>query len=137
MPRGSELQKPTAKVSERMRRVATSATAPEIRVRRVVRRLKLRYTCKTSRLPGRPDLLLLDYQVAIFVHGCFWHGCSRCYVEPKRNRLWWRKKIANNQLRDRRKAAQLRRLGYSVMTVMEHDTEVRLETRLRGLVTRG
>lgn len=132
---GSKPMKPTASVSARMRRVATSATAPELRVRRVIRRLGVRYTSNNPRLPGKPDLLLLDYQVAVFVHGCFWHGCPRCYVEPKRNRQWWREKIANNQRRDRRKAAQLRQLGYSVITVMEHDSEARLEARLRRLVS--
>lgn len=57
-----------------------------------------------------------------------------CYIEPKRNRKWWRQKIANNRKRDRRKAADLRRLGYSVITLMEHDGDERVERRLRGMV---
>ena len=114
-----------------MRRVATKGTAPERRVRAVARRLKIRHTTQTSRLPGKPDLVLPDHNVAVFVHGCFWHGCPRCYAEPKRNRQWWRQKIANNRRRDRRKAAELRRLGYSVITLMEHDRDERVERRLR------
>ena len=132
MPKPLQPLKPTAEVSERMSRVATKRTAPERRVRAVVRRLGIRHTTQTSRLPGKPDLVFPDHNVAVFVHGCFWHGCPRCYTEPKRNRKWWRQKIANNRRRDRRKADQLRRLGYSVITLMEHDSDKRVEKRLRN-----
>jgi len=115
-----------------MRRVATKGTAPERRVRSVARRLKIRHTTQTSRLPGKPDFAFRKHKVAVFVDGCFWHGCPRCYTEPKRNRRWWRQKIANNRRRDRRKAAELRRLGYSVITLMEHDSDERVALRLRS-----
>jgi len=131
MLRKPRLLKPTPEVSDRMRRVATKGTEPEQRVRRVVRQKGIRHTSKTDSLPGRPDLVLPDYGIAVFVHGCFWHGCPRCYVEPKRNRQWWRQKIANNRRRDRRKADQLRGLGYSVITFMEHDDERRISVRLK------
>ena len=123
---------PTAEVSKRMRRVATRGTRPEREVRRVVRRLGIRHTTRTDHLPGRPDLLLTELNVAVFVHGCFWHGCPKCFRAPKRNQRWWKAKIANNRKRDRRKSDQLRRLGYSVVTLMEHDGERRIEARLRG-----
>lgn len=116
-----------------MRRVATSGTQAELQVRRVVRRLAIRHTTRTNHLPGRPDLLLTELNVAVFVHGCFWHGCPRCFRAPKRNRQWWTEKIANNRKRDRRKSDQLRRLGYSVLTLMEHDGEERIKVRLRGI----
>jgi len=130
MPRSLSPLKPTAEVSERMRRVATKDTEPERRVRRIARQLRIRHTTQTASLPGKPDLLLPDHGIAVFVHGCFWHGCPRCYVEPKRNRQWWRQKIANNRRRDRRKADHLRKLGYSVITLMEHDSDTRIMARL-------
>lgn len=113
-----------------MRRVATTGTKPELQVQRVLRQLGIRHTSKNSSLPGKPDIVLPNLGIAVFVHGCFWHGCPRCFVEPKRNRQWWRQKIANNRRRDRRKADQLRRLGYSVITLMEHDSESRIYRRL-------
>ena len=116
-----------------MRHVQTRGTKPELRVRRIVRQLGVRHTSRNAGLPGRPDLVLPDYNIAVFVHGCFWHGCPRCYVEPKRNRRWWRQKITNNRRRDRRKADQLRRLGYSVITLMEHDSDRRIKARLHRL----
>jgi len=114
-----------------MRRVATKGTKPEVRVRKIARQMGVRHTSRTADLPGKPDLVLPDHGIAVFVHGCFWHGCPRCYVEPKRNRQWWRQKIANNRRRDRRKADQLRRLGYSVITLMEHDSDRRIKARLQ------
>lgn len=133
MPRAARLLKPTPEVSERMRQVPTRGTKPELRVRRIVRQIGIRHTSRTENLPGRPDLVLHDHNIAIFVHGCFWHGCPRCYVEPKRNRQWWRQKIANNRRRDRRKADELRRLGYSIITLMEHDSDRRIKVRLQRL----
>jgi len=128
--------KPTPEVSERMRRVQIRGTKPELRVRRIVRQMGVRHTSRPTGLPGKPDLVLPDHDIAIFVHGCFWHGCPRCYVEPKRNRRWWRQKISNNRRRDRRKADQLRRLGYSVITLMEHDSDSRVERRIARLTGR-
>jgi len=133
VPLKLEPLRPTPEVAERMRRVATRDTEPERRVRKIVRQVGIRHTSRTSHLPGKPDLVLPDYGIAVFVHGCFWHGCPRCYVEPKRNRQWWRQKIANNRRRDRRKADQLRRLGYSVITLMEHDDDRRISARLEKI----
>jgi len=124
---------PSPEVAARMRAVATRDTGPELRVRKVIRALGLKFTSLTGHLPGKPDLVLPDHKIAVFVHGCFWHGCPRCYVEPKRNRRWWRQKITNNRRRDRRKADQLRRLGYSVITLMEHDSDRRIKARLHRL----
>jgi len=119
-----------------MRRVPTRGTKPELRVRRIVRQMGVKHTASTSGPPGKPDLILPDYNIAVFVHGCFWHGCPRCYIEPKRNRWWWRQKIFNSRRRDRRKADQLRRLGYSVITLMEQDPNSRVERRIARLTGR-
>lgn len=130
MPSQPQPIAPEYAVSERMKRVGTTGTGPELRVRRVVRRAGISYTTKTQHLPGRPDLLLPKFGLAIFVHGCFWHGCDRCFVAPQRNRNWWLKKIERTRLRDRRKANQLRLLGFSVLTIREHDDDSRIERRL-------
>jgi DNA mismatch endonuclease (patch repair protein) len=82
-------------------------------------------------LPGRPDLVLPRRGVVVFVHGCFWHGCPRHFTEPVHNRLWWREKIAANRRRDRRKEESLRRLGWSVVNVWEHEDPVRAANRIQ------
>jgi len=69
----------------------------------------------------------------LFVHGCFWHGCPRHYREPRSNRAFWAGKIARNRGRDRRTVAALRRAGWSVMVVWEHELRdpERVRRRLR------
>lgn len=121
---------PDPATSERMRRVETRGTGPELRARRAARRVGVRFTTKTDGLPGSPDLLLPGVRVAVFVNGCFWHGCPRCFRPPRRNRAWWIAKIERNRRRDRRASDRLRRLGYSVVTLMEHDDDRRMESRL-------
>lgn len=122
------------RVSERMRKVATRGTGPEKRVMSIARKLNLKYTTRTQDFPGKPDLILLDLDVAIFVHGCFWHGCKTCFVVPKTNTDWWLRKIDETRRRDRRKSAHLRALGYSVVTFWEHDSKSRVERRIRSIL---
>lgn len=93
-------------------------------------------------MPGRPDFLFRAEKVAVFVHGCFWHGCQRCYRPPKSNRSFWRRKLAENRSRDRRAARLLRDAGYSVLVVWEHDLSdarwmARLKARLGGPNRKG
>lgn len=118
-------------VSAHMRGIRTKRTGLECRVRSVLRRMQLRFRGNVTALPGTPDIVLEELQLAIFINGCFWHGCSRCFRPPKHNRKWWLNKIEVNRRRDRRVARQLRRLGFSVIQIWEHDSDSRIETRLR------
>ena len=72
-------------------------------------------------LPGRPDFHFPDLGIAVFVDGCFWHGCPKCDRNLPRTRTeFWRSKIAATRRRDRRVTAELRREGTRVMRVWEH-----------------
>lgn len=107
------------KRSSIMSAVRTRNTAPESAVRAVLRQLRLSHTSNSPRLPGKPDLVITSHKVAIFVHGCWWHGhegCPRAKL-PVQNHDFWAKKIAGNQKRDRRVVTALRKLGYAVVTV--------------------
>jgi len=72
-------------------------------------------------LPGRPDFTFLKERIAVFVDGCFFHGCPKCGRIPKSNQDFWRTKILKNKIRDRRCRAQLRRSGWRVLRLWEHD----------------
>jgi DNA mismatch endonuclease Vsr len=80
----------------------------------------------------RPDFVFQEARVAVFVDGCFWHGCPRCYVRPRGNAAFWRKKLATNRARDRRVNRALRRLGWRVVRIWEH--ELRNEERIRRIL---
>ena len=119
-----------------MRAVRRKWTSAERRVARVLRASGVKYTTNSRHLPGSPDFILREQPIVIFVDGCFWHGCPRCYVAPKRNARWWAEKIAGNVARDKRKDRQLRALGYSVLHLWEHDDLMRVERRIRSGINR-
>lgn len=71
-------------------------------------------------LPGKPDFCFLKQKVAVFVDGCFWHGCPRCYRRPKSNVDFWDGKVTANLARDRRVNQELRNKGFVVLRIFEH-----------------
>ncbi len=70
-------------------------------------------------LEGKPDLVIPSKHVAVFVDGCFWHGCPRCGHIPKTNRAYWSAKIARNKRRDLQSTRRLKALGYRVVRIWE------------------
>lgn len=92
-----------------------------------------------SKLPGKPDFVFPKLKTAVFVDGCFWHGCPRHATWPKTRADFWRKKIGTNRARDRRVNHRLCAKGWIVLRIWEHElrrqNEARLLRRLRGLRT--
>jgi DNA mismatch endonuclease (patch repair protein) len=71
-------------------------------------------------VPGCPDFVFDAPRLAVFVDGCFWHGCPHCHRPPSSNQDYWTRKVARNQSRDRRNTRALRRDGWTVFRVWEH-----------------
>lgn len=69
---------------------------------------------------GRPDFAFDAIRLAVFVDGCYWHGCPKCYRMPEQNRAYWSQKFVRNKARDQQVAARLRRQGWSVLRIWEH-----------------
>ena len=86
---------------------------------RILRKAGLRGYRKHWRAPGKPDFAWPDRKIALFVDGCFWHGCPRCNRPSKSRVRFWRKKISDNRKRDLRVSRQLRREGWKVLRVWE------------------
>ena len=72
-------------------------------------------------LPGCPDFVFLHSALAIFVDGCFWHGCSKCSHDIRKNSAYWTAKINRNRERDKSKERELRKLGFRVLRIWEHE----------------
>lgn len=107
--------------SRMMAGIGPKDTVPELAVRRMLHRNGFRYRLHQRKLPGRPDVVLAAYGVAIFVHGCFWHchpGC-RYAKTPSSNRRFWTKKLSGNAERDARNVCKLREAGWRVLVVWE------------------
>jgi DNA mismatch endonuclease (patch repair protein) len=86
---------------------------------------------------GRPDFVFPDLKLAVFVDGCFWHGCPRHFIRPRGNAAFWRKKIAGNKSRDRIVNRTLRRMGWRVLRIWEHELVGKNEARLIGRLQRA
>lgn len=104
-----------------MRRVKGRDTGPELAVRRILRAAGIGYRLGGCGLPGRPDVVMKGRRVALFVHGCFWHGhdCRRGARRPKANADYWLAKVERNRARDARNVADLTALGWRVIVVWE------------------
>jgi DNA mismatch endonuclease (patch repair protein) len=99
----------------------TRNSGPELKLRSCIHRLGLRFGLHATDLPGRPDLVFRAAKVAVFVDGCFWHGCPEHGILPKNNRHWWRLKLLATRRRDRAKDRQLKVLGWLSIHVWEHE----------------
>ena len=83
-------------------------------------------------LQVRPDFVFPKLRLAVFVDGCFWHGCPRHGSQPKGNGAFWRKKLAANVARDRRVNRALRRSGWKVLRIWEHALKWTAKEKAKG-----
>jgi len=103
-----------------MQSVRTANTGPEISLRRALHARGFRYRLHASRLPGRPDIVFPGRKIAVFVHGCFWHGHGcRWGKLPKSKVDYWGPKIESNRSRDARNIRELRKLGWRAVVVWQ------------------
>lgn len=113
----------TAARSAAMSRIRSRNTRPEYLVRRALWNSGVRFRLHNPRIPGRPDITHTGAKVAVFIDGCFWHGCPRHYISPKSNASYWRNKIAYNRRRRKRVLTELRELGFRVVAMWECEVE--------------
>ncbi len=106
--------------SDTMRRVRSRDTSCELALRRELHRRGLRYSLRRT-LPGKPDVIFVRAKVALFVDGCFWHGCPTHCRRPSSNTTYWNAKIDRNMARDQRVTGELAREGWRVIRLWEHE----------------
>lgn len=110
-------------VRQRMQSTARRDTPYEVRIRSLLHRNGYRFRVDVSPLPAtrsRADIVFTRLKVAVYVDGCFWHGCPLHGTWPKANAQWWREKIEANQRRDQRATAILSASGWTVVRIWEH-----------------
>lgn len=124
--------------SYNMSQIRSKNTKPEDFVRKQLFAAGLRYRKNDKRYPGKPDIILPKYKVAVFVNGCFWHmhDCPS-FVMPKSRLDYWMPKLQRNQERDSRHAESLRALGWRVITIWECELKTRekREERIQLLIS--
>jgi DNA mismatch endonuclease, patch repair protein len=98
-------------------------TKPELIFRKALWNAGVRgYRVHWKKVPGRPDIAFPAKRLAIFINGCFWHHCEKCYPDiPKTNVDFWTNKFTKNKERDNLKNQQLKSINWSVITIWECD----------------
>ncbi len=92
----------------------------ELRMVELFREYRIRGWRRNYKVHGQPDFVFLEKRLAIFIDGCFWHGCPKCYIEPKSNIDYWLPKIERNKRRDNAVNTELKRRGWTVVRFWEH-----------------
>jgi DNA mismatch endonuclease (patch repair protein) len=127
-----------AKRSEIMSRIRGRGNkATEMALAKLLRRHGITGWRRNQIIFGKPDFLFRRNRLALFVDGCFWHGCPRCYRRPKSNRKFWDSKVLRNRRRDRKVCVELRRMGWRVVRIWGHSLEFpeRLAVRLISMLS--
>ena len=114
-------------------------TGPEMAIRRIVHARGLRYRVDTRPLPAvrhTADMIFTRAKVAVFIDGCWWHGCAEHYRSPASNATYWAGKVSRNRERDRRADQALLAAGWRVLRIWEHELPEsaahRIERAVRG-----
>lgn len=126
-------------VRSRFQRQKVRDTSVGLAIRRTVHATGLRYRVDTRPEPDmrtRADLLFSRAQDAVFIDGCFWHGCPEHFVPPVNNADWWSAKIDANMQRDTKTRAILRDRGWIVLQIWEHDDIAQAAAKIKDAVAR-
>ncbi|MFT3885831.1 MAG: very short patch repair endonuclease [Flavobacteriales bacterium] len=109
------------RTSALMSRIRAKNTGPEKLLRAALSAEGIKgYRLHYTGAPGRPDITFVGRRIAVFVHGCFWHGCPHCQpARPKTHKKFWHEKLDRNKARDDRKVAELEAAGWWVLTIWE------------------
>lgn len=114
-------------------------TRPELALRSAVHALGLRYRVSICPLPSirrTADLVFTKVKVAVFLDGCYWHGCADHYRPSQKNSEFWTKKIESNRVRDRETERLLQEAGWEVVRVWEHENPQNAAIRVSEVVRR-
>ncbi|MFI9613667.1 very short patch repair endonuclease [Streptomyces sp. NPDC052023] len=122
-----------------MSRQGRRDTAPEVAVRRLLHASGLRYRVNAP-VPGMSrrtiDIVFPKAKIAVFLDGCFWHGCPQHATRPKSNADWWRTKLEKNMARDRETTGHLTEEGWTVLRFWEHEAAETVALSIAAAVQR-
>ncbi|MGW3403641.1 very short patch repair endonuclease [Streptomyces zhihengii] len=123
-----------------MQAIRSRDTKPEQLIRRLVHAQGLRYRVAAKPLPDlrrTADMVFRPARVAVFIDGCYWHGCPRHYVSPKTNPGYWSAKVAGNVARDRDTDQRLMNAGWTVLRFWEHESADECAAQIIATVMRN
>ena len=120
-----------------MSMIKSKNTKPEIKLRKYLWSNGLRGYRIHPKLKGKPDIVYTKHKLVIFIDGCFWHKCPKCFKLPKSNVAFWQNKINENVIRDKKTKIVLKKEGWIVLRFWEHEVEKDVEkvyTRIKSAI---
>jgi DNA mismatch endonuclease (patch repair protein) len=109
----------------------------ELALVKLFRRHKITGWRRNQNIFGKPDFVFPKLKLAVFVDGCFWHGCPKHGTQPKENRIFWKKKLARNFARDRLVNRTLRSVNWRVLRIWQHELTRKNEALLLRRIQRA
>jgi DNA (cytosine-5)-methyltransferase 1 len=105
-----------------MREVPSKNTSGEMLFRKALWQAGIRgFRLHSATVPGHPDVVFQKQRIAVFIDGCFWHGCPKCYRAPKSNQDYWKMKVSRNKKRDEAVTELCKKAGWKVLRIWEHE----------------
>lgn len=104
---------------------------------KILRKNHIAGWCRHPKLFGNPDFVFREHRLIVFVDGCFWHGCPRHSSQPATNRAFWKEKLSRNKGRDRLVTRTLRKSGWRVLRIWQHELRAKSEARCVNRVRRA
>jgi DNA mismatch endonuclease (patch repair protein) len=116
-----------------MAKVGSKDTKPEVAFRRMLYRGGVRYRLHYP-IDGKPDIAIPSRRVAVFIDGCFWHRCPKCFRAPASNKRYWNLKIERNVRRDRAVNRSLKSQGWQVIRAWEHEVRDKPKAAVKRVI---
>lgn len=107
--------------SYNMSMIRAKNTKPELILRKLISASGLRGCKPHYSLAGKPDIVFPKRKIAVFIDGCFWHKCPKCFIKPVTRKKFWKNKIDSNVKRDKVVSRTLRKKGWKVLRIWEHE----------------
>jgi len=119
-----------------MSRIRSKWTKQEKTIHNYLKSRKIKHKMH-PKIKGNPDILFIKTKTVVFLHGCFWHKCPKCYIKPKSNKAYWLPKIDKNVLRDKENEKLLKSQNYHVIKIWEHEIKKEFDSVLGRLYKYG
>jgi DNA mismatch endonuclease (patch repair protein) len=117
-----------------MSQIKGKNTKPELEIRKLLFSKGIRGYRISSDLIGKPDIIFPKYKIAIFIDGCFWHKCMKCFKEPQTNKQFWKNKIDSNVNRDKKINKELTDDGWTVIRFWEHEIKKNIDKCVNNII---
>ena len=116
-----------------MSKIRSKWTKQEIKVHNWLKGNKIKHKMH-PKIEGNPDIIFEDRKTVVFIHGCFWHKCPKCFKKPKSNIEYWDQKIGKNVKRDKKNERTLRKNGWRIIKLWEHEIKKNFKNVMGRLI---